>query len=215
LETLSVLGPEHGSILKVNILREALGVLQHHDAVSGTEQQHVANDYAKMLAKGIAACEEVVSASYGKILPLYSSAPQLSVQFCPLANVSNCAVSESSKEFVLLIYNPIAREVDYFARIPVSGNGYAVKNDGMKSVDAQVVPLPASTYRLPEFKGSKATGELVFNAKLPALGLTSYFVKASSDIIILRHWVLELREMMTLSSRMSSSALPSVVKPVF
>ncbi len=32
---------------------EAMGVLQHHDAVSGTEKQHVANDYAQRLAEGI------------------------------------------------------------------------------------------------------------------------------------------------------------------
>ena len=29
-----------------------MGVLQHHDAVSGTSKQHVANDYAKRLYIG-------------------------------------------------------------------------------------------------------------------------------------------------------------------
>lgn len=33
-------------------LGDALGIAQHHDAVSGTEQQHVANDYAKRLSIG-------------------------------------------------------------------------------------------------------------------------------------------------------------------
>ena len=32
---------------------EAMGVVQHHDAVSGTEKQHVADDYAQRLAEGI------------------------------------------------------------------------------------------------------------------------------------------------------------------
>lgn len=31
-------------------LEEAVAVLQHHDGVSGTEQQHVANDYAARLS---------------------------------------------------------------------------------------------------------------------------------------------------------------------
>ncbi|CAF1508468.1 unnamed protein product, partial [Didymodactylos carnosus] len=35
------------------VLSEALGVAQHHDAVSGTEKQHVADDYAMRLADGI------------------------------------------------------------------------------------------------------------------------------------------------------------------
>ncbi len=32
---------------------EAMGLAQHHDAVSGTEKQHVANDYAQRLSDGI------------------------------------------------------------------------------------------------------------------------------------------------------------------
>ena len=33
-------------------LADALAIAQHHDAVSGTEKQHVANDYAKRLSIG-------------------------------------------------------------------------------------------------------------------------------------------------------------------
>ena len=33
-------------------LREAMGVMQHHDAITGTEKQHVADDYARTLTKG-------------------------------------------------------------------------------------------------------------------------------------------------------------------
>ena len=36
---------------KLQDLEEALGVAQHHDAVSGTAKQHVAFDYAKRLSK--------------------------------------------------------------------------------------------------------------------------------------------------------------------
>lgn len=33
-------------------LGDALGIAQHHDAVSGTAKQHTTNDYAKRLAIG-------------------------------------------------------------------------------------------------------------------------------------------------------------------
>ena len=38
-------------------LCRAVGVAQHHDAVSGTSKQHVADDYAKRLAIGAAECQ--------------------------------------------------------------------------------------------------------------------------------------------------------------
>lgn len=38
-------------------LKKAMGVAQHHDAVSGTEKQHVANDYAKRLYIGREECK--------------------------------------------------------------------------------------------------------------------------------------------------------------
>ena len=41
-------------ILNVSIIiDEALGVAQHHDAVSGTEKQEVVFDYAQRLSDGI------------------------------------------------------------------------------------------------------------------------------------------------------------------
>jgi len=30
-----------------------MGVIQHHDAISGTERQHVADDYVQRLSQGI------------------------------------------------------------------------------------------------------------------------------------------------------------------
>ena len=37
----------------VLILGEAMGIVQHHDGISGTEKQHVAEDYAQRLAEGV------------------------------------------------------------------------------------------------------------------------------------------------------------------
>eukprot|EP01018_Ginkgo_biloba_P016201 Gb_02112 [translate_table: standard] len=44
-------------------LADALAVAQHHDAVSGTERQHVANDYAKQLYIGASKAEDVVNSA--------------------------------------------------------------------------------------------------------------------------------------------------------
>ena len=38
-----------------------MGVMQHHDAITGTEKQHVANDYARILYNAIENCNDVVN----------------------------------------------------------------------------------------------------------------------------------------------------------
>lgn len=44
-------------------LREAMGVLQHHDAITGTAKEHVVHDYTKMLSAGVDECQHVTSAA--------------------------------------------------------------------------------------------------------------------------------------------------------
>lgn len=58
---MSDLGPEDR--VDLNTMREAMGVLQHHDAVTGTEKQHVAFDYARLLSEGFADCDIIVNAA--------------------------------------------------------------------------------------------------------------------------------------------------------
>lgn len=51
-------------------LREVMGVMQHHDAITGTEKQHVANDYHRILNHAIDQCSNIVERSLR-----YSSSP--------------------------------------------------------------------------------------------------------------------------------------------
>ena len=39
--------------------REAMGILQHHDAVTGTEKQHVADDYSRILSNSMSDGEKI------------------------------------------------------------------------------------------------------------------------------------------------------------
>ena len=41
-----------------------MGVMQHHDAVTGTAKQAVTFDYQERLAEGFSRCESVVDAAY-------------------------------------------------------------------------------------------------------------------------------------------------------
>jgi len=50
-----------------------MGIAQHHDAVSGTEKQHVADDYALRLSDGNAECKVLMDEALSTII----TGPQL------------------------------------------------------------------------------------------------------------------------------------------
>uniref|UniRef100_A0A8C7JJ12 Lysosomal alpha-mannosidase n=1 Tax=Oncorhynchus kisutch TaxID=8019 RepID=A0A8C7JJ12_ONCKI len=77
-------------------LKKAMAVAQHHDAVSGTEKQHVANDYARKLANGWAHCQVLVSNTLSSLSG--SSAPRV---YCEHLNISVCPLTETSKKVTL------------------------------------------------------------------------------------------------------------------
>jgi len=160
----------------VGLLKEALGITQHHDAVSGTEKQHVAEDYARIISEGLAECHKTIASHYQKELTL-GNLQLTEISRCQL-NMSQCSVSESSDQFVVNIYNSLSRVVDKYVRVPVEENiAYEVLDPDGNSLQVQLVPIPDFVQKIPG-RVSDATQELVFLATaLPPLGIKSYYVK--------------------------------------
>ncbi|XP_039250452.2 lysosomal alpha-mannosidase-like [Styela clava] len=156
-------------------LREAMGVAQHHDAVSGTEKQHVANDYAKRLYKGREVCKAVIStAVMGNPDDLH---------FCDYLNITLCDFTQKTDEFTVVVYNPLARNVPTYVRLPVSDDSgtFTVKDKltGMY-VGSQIVPVTQPTLLVRRNKGN-ADSELVFKAdNIPPLGFSEFSVIKSN-----------------------------------
>ncbi|XP_078495203.1 lysosomal alpha-mannosidase [Ciona intestinalis] len=166
------------------VLRDAMGVAQHHDAVSGTSKQHVANDYAKRLYEGREECNKVISTSFT------GSNEQL--LFCDYLNITLCDFTQSSNQFVVLAYNPLAREVSKYLRIPVNCDDhhvYVVEDLATSTrLTVQLVPVSEATLSVRRDRGN-ANCELIFLAKLPALGHNTFQVtkhKTSKDISALK-----------------------------
>ena len=72
-------------------LEDALGVVQHHDGVSGTAKQHVANDYSKRLQKGIDAAAAVTAAKLGRLL--FGVNSTVDMMLCQRLNETVCDAS--------------------------------------------------------------------------------------------------------------------------
>ncbi|XP_018323357.1 lysosomal alpha-mannosidase-like [Agrilus planipennis] len=179
LYALADLGPEDK--VDLNALREAMGVMQHHDAVTGTEKQHVANDYARMLSKGIEECSIVSKAALKKLSTngSRSSPPPDPYQQCQF-NISECALTEKETNFVVTIYNPLSRPVDHYVRLPVLDVKFIVLDPEGKSIPVEKIPLPRAILKIPGRK-SLATHEILFlAADLPPLGFKTFYVTNNS-----------------------------------
>eukprot|EP01112_Ceratiomyxa_fruticulosa_P004317 TRINITY_DN1480_c0_g1_i3.p1 TRINITY_DN1480_c0_g1~~TRINITY_DN1480_c0_g1_i3.p1 ORF type:complete len:1026 (+),score=222.23 TRINITY_DN1480_c0_g1_i3:180-3257(+) len=157
-------------------LRQAMGVAQHHDAVSGTEQQHVADDYAKQLSVGSVQVEDVISQVIGNIMsPIIGSAPFLSL--CPLLNESICAETDALLNggvVTLVVYNSLAHARTSHITIPIPIPGVTIVNSTGIAISAQVIEIT------PSF--GKDGYSLVFPATLPPLGFTTFFISPNKTM---------------------------------
>jgi alpha-mannosidase len=78
-------------------LEDASGVSQHHDGVSGTAKQHVANDYSKRLQKGIDGVSTCTIRKIKRLLLGGNATDYLKdLSFCQLLNETKCDVSQVS-----------------------------------------------------------------------------------------------------------------------
>ncbi|XP_025017360.1 lysosomal alpha-mannosidase isoform X2 [Tetranychus urticae] len=179
LNVLSLLGMEQSKLHAP--LEQVLGILHHHDAITGTCKQRVADDYAKQLHEGIKRVEESIVASMNRILfprgPLHSEP----IHFCHLLNHSHCEVvqkmsSVSANNILVHVFNPLSTPVKHYIKLPVDRGLYEVFASDRSSVDHQLLHLADSVRSLPH-RSVDTPYELLFRATLPALGYTTYLIR--------------------------------------
>uniref|UniRef100_A0A8C2SJT5 Alpha-mannosidase n=1 Tax=Capra hircus TaxID=9925 RepID=A0A8C2SJT5_CAPHI len=157
-------------------LNEAMAVLQHHDAVSGTSRQHVADDYARQLSEGWRPCQVLMSNALAHLSGLKED-----FAFCRKLNISICPLTQTAERFQVIVYNPLGRKVDWMVRLPVSKHVYLVRDPGGKTVPSDVVTIPSSDSQ-----------ELLFSALVPALGFSIYSVSQMPDQSPQKSWSRDL-----------------------
>ncbi|XP_012260438.2 lysosomal alpha-mannosidase isoform X2 [Athalia rosae] len=178
---LAVLGQVDSAEKYLVPLREAMGVMQHHDAVTGTEKQHVAQDYARILYDAIQDGDKLASVALGKLVNKNES-EHVPFNTCHQLNVSACPDTENNENFVVTLYNPQSRPVSTYVRLPVPGKSYSVRDFTGALMVIQIVPIPSGILSIPG-RESSAINELVFRAvRVPALGYQSYHVTRNSEL---------------------------------
>ncbi|CAK9186898.1 unnamed protein product [Ilex paraguariensis] len=177
-------------------LADALAVAQHHDAVSGTEQQHVAYDYAKRLSIGYKEAEDLVGVTLACMVESTSKSrcvnPVTKFQQCPLLNITYCPPTEVDlslgKRLVVVVYNSLGWKREDIIRIPVISENVTVQDSSGKEIEAQVLPVANASVALrnlyaPAYEGQSPSATLLywlaFTASVPPLGFSTYIVSSA------------------------------------
>ncbi|KAL8544288.1 hypothetical protein ACS0TY_004722 [Phlomoides rotata] len=180
-----------------DLLGDALAIAQHHDAVTGTEQQHVANDYAKRLSMGYVEAEELAAESLSCLVePKSSSGCEKTTKFqqCPLLNISYCPPSEidlsNGKGLIVVVYNALGWEREDVVQIPVMSERITVRDSAGRELESQLLPLSNTHVSLRNYHVKAYLGQtpsktpkywLAFTASVPPLGFSTYTISSAKS----------------------------------
>lgn len=174
-------------------LEAAVVVSTHHDALSGTEKQAVADDYQLRLAAGEAETRGMMTEALQTLSGLpdavfCNSERGLNISFCPYT----VAASTAAHGFHAVVYNPLGHRARQVVRVPVASSSLTVvrQTDGSQ-VHVQVQELTArerslsqlyllygelnNTARVAAFTNN-ATHVAIFVADLPPVGYETYLI---------------------------------------
>jgi alpha-mannosidase len=182
-----------GSCLRgTDPLEEAVALTQHHDSVTGTERQAVADDYHIWISEGMEAAREVVgkafTAMYGRGDDGADEDGALDGHhhWCPLLNVSSCEFTVERDAFTVTVYNPTSFDREIPVSVPVSLEACDVwrasgPDGGAIDVDVVVNAKAGGEDITNHHHHRRADANVVFLAPVQAMGMASFLVSGAED----------------------------------
>ncbi|XP_065357477.1 lysosomal alpha-mannosidase [Calliphora vicina] len=147
-------------------LRQVMGIMQHHDAITGTEKQHVAADYDRLLTDALVWAQNNTRMALQKLTNLtngeFISCLQLNISLCEFTQ-------KSANNLVVTVFNPLSQPSTQYIRIPVLNGTYIVTDNTGKVINHQIVPVSAEVLALTDLRKNLTQTELVFEANVEKL----------------------------------------------
>jgi lysosomal alpha-mannosidase len=151
-------------------LRRWNGIMQHHDAVTGTEKLHVAQDYQLQIARSIDNLDATVT-NYGCVsTAVFDNSPSACKQ---LVYTKRIHYQEEPEKGTLVVTLQNSADTPFvgYVQITVPSSKYEVW-------DTQQKPIPSEVHRY----NASSEYVLFFRAEIPPLGFNTYFLNRRTDI---------------------------------
>eukprot|EP00118_Oscarella_pearsei_P004513 m.19488 g.19488 ORF g.19488 m.19488 type:complete len:1215 (+) comp27848_c0_seq1:22-3666(+) len=151
---------------RIEELRKAVAVVQHHDAVTGTETTDVMKDYELMLHMGNTSAGMVIT----ELL-----ANMVNPQHPPMLSVNGSVLStlKAGQSVAVVVYNSLGWMRKNYVAVPVNRTDLTVTDSSGKPVPSDVLVNATSAY----------SSRLYFLATVPPLGFNTYFIHVSNSSI--------------------------------
>uniref|UniRef100_A0A915HUZ6 Alpha-mannosidase n=1 Tax=Romanomermis culicivorax TaxID=13658 RepID=A0A915HUZ6_ROMCU len=148
-----------------------LGIVQHHDGVSGTAKQHVTDDYSKLLHQGVMECQQVANDAMKYLGSSQRQSPPYH-SLCTLANETICNVSQTADSFLMTAHNGLSKQYLAYIRVPVDHNSYDVIDPDGNMVAAQVMRQIHPKFRFQIYFFKKSNKKNVEKKIKPSIDIT-------------------------------------------
>ncbi|XP_057870116.2 alpha-mannosidase isoform X2 [Cryptomeria japonica] len=173
----------HGSLEAENVMSSALVCLMNGKSSNFCGDKISSEQRAQTEPKKENLFEEIDSESISR--------DKIELEQCPLMNISYCPKSEANldtgRSLAIVLYNPLGWKRNEVIKIPVTNTTLEVLDSIGNKIQTQIVPVDPATRRVRNFYTQDMSVQagplfnLYFEASVPPLGYSVYFLKAAKN----------------------------------
>eukprot|EP00521_Asterionellopsis_glacialis_P017327 CAMPEP_0195302294 /NCGR_PEP_ID=MMETSP0707-20130614/30840_1 /TAXON_ID=33640 /ORGANISM="Asterionellopsis glacialis, Strain CCMP134" /LENGTH=1068 /DNA_ID=CAMNT_0040365501 /DNA_START=82 /DNA_END=3288 /DNA_ORIENTATION=- len=170
-------------------LDDAMGVLQHHDGVSGTAKQHVSDDYSKRVHIGFGkALTYVETKLKHMLLKNYSGQTNVDFRSCHMQNHPSCddfeiSAKDIGNDIFIIVYNGLAARRSTVVGVPVSVQAryqVSILSSSPLEADEEEVIVPSALF--PQVTDKSSSVVYFDTGPLPPVGASVFRLKILNSI---------------------------------
>jgi hypothetical protein len=164
-----------GAMRNISKLRDAVAVTQHHDAITGTEKDFVAEEYLDQMRNDTIDTNYFLESVVGQFFAKEKNGKTPTLQ----RNIDTLMTQLTANNLVVMpVYNSLPWRVTEFLRVPSNRSDIVIYDDAGKLVPSQIIPVmtQAQPFAYP------AKYQMFVYTTLAPLAFSTYFIGINPNL---------------------------------